>query len=711
MRVFFILLVLVSSAYGEGYDEHFDSNGSEQNYNDYFEDVGDGSSIQDILNRHYDAVAPDNTVPTGAVDMPTGSENGFGTASGVSGKLSNEGGLKSTLKNMQTGGNLETLGETYVCLADNVTYTDKNDCRSSCSGACDTYKFNVELSCQRSEEIIKITPVNMLAANTPLNIVYDGATYTTLPVTAVCVNGYMSGKNGYIWDISNSGLQFTVVPPNAPASAKYALGQCRDLSGKNFMGYFQDYYRDMGYALEANVAKLGYVASHTINSDMSLSVNVLKAGACDKNALQSGLPNRAAIDKMKEGQLNPSEAATLSQTDEHFKLITSGSDQNERSCISRTNVSLVSEHKAASGSGSSFVCTEDYYIPRIVRLSNNAYALDGLDGFKYPHHACDWAVNIDPPLTADSWHRLSVFENGAALTDMNVTVSISLPGCNIQASTTLNDAHTQSGSILKCKGYWPASEGTRARVFYSYSYNYMEDLFSVQVNNGCSAIPQDCKLMSESVCDMYGNNCVKVLDKGMPTGAKANKFCNEVSTATDKYVVCSNGTTVTAKGSNKSFSGQGGFFVTNRTYSCPSGKKEYDYSLFIKQDNTVSDTLNVSASGDVRFEGIGMGGGKETYRTNLSLTEPACNQTCKVKAPVSPNEDRVVINNGEAVQTKLAETSYYKSCTKKDDKWSCQLEGNETLVQGCGCPDDFVDTVIRLKLISESSGSLKCSSK
>ncbi|MBQ3033052.1 MAG: hypothetical protein IJD28_01620 [Deferribacterales bacterium] len=705
--IFIILFPIVVNAANPDYDSNFEAGGSGGSYAENFENGSVPTPID--ITKFYESHTDGIVIPQGILDKPnTESIDAKKLGESVSGKVTSSNSFESNIVLPLQSSNIkmQTLSETYHCPNDTDTqlFSTKAECESKCSVACEQYLFDAQISCQKSVEIIKVSAVNPLSSNTPLRIEYNGKSYITQPVTAICSNGYLSNKTAYEWLLTNSSLDFLM-----PSSMK-TLGECRDISGKAFLSVFTNLLNAVGTSFHAHLSSLGYVAGYTLNNDMTLSVNVIKAGACDGNNLQTALPNENLLKNMSQGNLSDSQARQIAESDEIYKLITSSKQYEERSCTIKTNVSFSQTDSIITGNEKGLLCSEDAINVRLVRLSANEYALDLIDYHEWLHQSCDWAVNADPPLTDDGWHRMRIFKDGHSVSDMNITLKGYHPLCSGSYSVNLNDTVTSGGSLIDCPGQWPASARQQIEITYSYSYKTISDSLSVSTSDNCASIPSDCRLVSESVCDMNGLKCVKTRDNGVSTGAVPKKLCNDISTASDKYSVCSDGNTITAIGGNNSFSAQGGYFLIKRDYSCNATQETYDYTSFLEQDSTISSSTVVK--GDVvSFKGIDMDGNLSDFSASMGLFAPECNKSCKVKAQKT-EVNQIVLHDGTVSDKPSFHTAYYKTCNKDDNgNWSCPIDSGEVMLSDCSCADDFADTVLQLQIISESSTNMKCSSK
>lgn len=686
--IFFLLLPIF--VYAESYDDFYEKSGNSGNDGDFYE----GSDNKIDIKGFYDDQRNDGAIPDG-VDKPGDEKNsGYDLGSSLKGNVSSESGLKDILKNMQNGGDMEPLSKTYVCPVDNVTYGDESQCTKNCVSVCDVFKFRTEISCQNAKEVLRLTP-DHIGANPAFSIKYQDRMYHTQKVDAVCGNGYMSGGVAYEWLFTKDGLNFVT-----PASLR-SLGECRDMTGKSFMSEFNSYYEPMIFALQANISKLGFVTTSNINGgDFSLSINIIVAGACDENSLKSDMPNADAIDKMREGRLDISEATNIAKNDPNYEYISSGKDYSAKSCSITNSVSLYSDTKTIrednrfkgtlpdvtkKNKGSTFV----YNNGTLIGISQNGrYEEEFLSKLTGRFISSDLLLGEFLNSNGDIYN-----------------------GCN-------NGSSIPQSSSCQIENRWIESS-----VPYDFVVNVektiSEDVFSTTETDACDK-DNTCKLNSESVCDMFGGNCVELIKNGSSTGMKAPKLCNQIDTSLDTYMVCADGKTISATGSKKMFSSAGGYFVLKRSYSCQSDNgTDYDYSGFVDQNKSITDSMVVSDKGDVSFSATGTDGKPLNFQTNVTLQDAECQMTCKVQkpgvtgAPIINSDGKTITPNTvtqNGVTTILPRTTY-KTCSKKGKKWSCELDKDETMVSDCECPDDFADTLIEMQLISESAKNMKCSSK
>lgn len=714
--LFFLLLPAVTLAGNPDYDGHFEADGAGGSYSEHYDETAPEKPINpmDFYEDHTEGIE----IPSGVLDTATGKEKGEGQdlGSSISGRVTGDKALSGNVTtHLQNGTEMETLGDTFFCptdIVDNYTepnlYPDKSECDKSCMGECRKYTFTAAISCQNAEEVIKVSAVNPLAANTPLRLKYRTNVFTTPPVTAICGNGFISGGTAYEWVVSKDSIEFLI------PDSRETLGECRDMTGRAFMASFTDIYSTVGMALNAHVSELGFIASHSINDDMTLSVNVIVAGACGANSLQSGLPNSAAIEKMKKGELSESEATMIAQSDENYKLITSGKDYKERACTVSSTPVIITQTEPVSVKGRSFqLCTDHILLGRLVRKGSNVsveFRGGNAAGFN-PFENCP----ADPAAANDGWFTAETFSVPDTVADVRLNYSVREGGGCTAGSGTATVTGGSVSNTISC----PGDGGQYPQITYSYEYEYQKDDFNVRNSDGCSSIPKDCKLMSESICDNKGGNCIKIRDNGIATGAKVQNQCSEMITSIDKYNVCSDGRTITAAGTRTSFSGAGGYFTAKKEYSCASEAEEYDYTSFLEQSKLVSETAKLEGD-DYSFKGRGMDGSIGGFSTNISLKNPECPQTCKVKALPADNGSIVLedgklagvptVTNPDGTKQPL-QTAYYKSCNRADETWTCPIEAGETLVADCACDDDFTDTVLQLQFVSESAKNMKCSSK
>lgn len=700
--ILFALIFCPSVLFAGAYDDNFEKGGDGKNPDASYEDIKKNDGNYEAIDKSYEDVRKEDvdmsSIPKDAVDTGSGKDNNYGSNLGgsVKGKVSSEKSLSGVLDAMKTGGELETLGDTFVCPSDNETYGDINDCKAGCYMPCETYKFNVEMNCQKSSEFMKITPSD-LGLNPSFNITFNSVSYNTGRIKAVCGNGFIDiSGTSYEWSVNTVDKSFSFTTPYSNAT----LGECKVMS-MPYMASFTDYLEPMAVALKAHVGKLGFIASHTINSDMSLSINIIVAGACDENSLKSGLPNSQAIDDMKHGKLDLSEAQNIAQSDPNYKYLVSGKSYGEKTC-SITNSPII---------------------------YSNTKTSKGVDEFK----------GELPDVTKRNKGSTHVYNNGTLIgitqnSKYEKDYVTELTGRFLSSSLMLGDFINSNGDIYQgCNGYSPIIAGNSCQIENRWinsavpfvftvevERSVIEDVFSVTKNDGCSGIPKGCSLKAESICDMAGGNCVETYSNAIATGNKVPKMCGLKGTSLDNYNICSDGNNITAVGAKKSFLAQGGYFTIMRTYSCGKNNSEdYDYSSFLEQDRMIAGSINVSDTGDVNFSTIGRDGSIIDYNTNITPNNTKCVQTCKVKKQVK--EESIVISDGTVSTgkntvndngtSKPLETSYYKPCDQKNEEWKCNLDSGETMISGCDCPDDFVDIIVQLKFVEESSKSIKCSTK
>lgn len=697
--LFFIPTLVLASEY----DNHFEKGGSGKNPYDFYEDIRKHDGNYNAIEKNYEDIKPNSvdasTIPQGVVDKGSSQDNNHGGNLGnsVKGKVSTEKSLSGVVSTMQNGDDLGTLGDTFLCPADNETYEDIKDCQKKCYLGCEPYKFNVQLSCQKSSEIMKVTPSH-IGLNPPLSIKFRDSVYYTNPIKAVCGNGFIDMLgNSYEWtvDMVNKSLSFTVPYSNN------TLGECKVMD-KVYMSSFQNFLEPIAIALKTHVSKLGLVASHVINSDMSLSINVLVSGACDENSLKGELPNAQAIEDMKAGRLDMAQAQNIASADPNYQFLTDGKSYSDRACSIVNTPTIHSETKIVFESNEFKGVLPD--VTKRNKGSTHVYNNGTLIGISQDgRHEEDFLPKLSGRFLSSS----------LLLGDFTNSNGDIYHGCN-------NGSAIAAGESCKIENRWIGSS-----VPYEFTVqverSILEDIFSINSSNTCSNIPKDCKLQSETVCDFKGNNCVETVSNGLSNGVKVPKLCEKIATSSDNYMVCSDNSTITATGSKNFFSATSGYFNVTKTYSCSSkvAGDDYDYSAFLEQDKTISGSLNVTDKGDVSFSTIGRDGQQVNYNTNVTMNNTKCVQACKVKKPVA--EETIIISDGSLSKSKDTvtsggvekplETSYYKPCDKKEDKWECPLEFNESKVSECDCPDDFVDTILQMKFITESSKDMKCSSK
>lgn len=698
-------LAITSAAFAESYDDFYEKNSPSGDAYQYWEERSENVDERSF----YDEKTDNETIPGGVDKSDDEKDNGYGLGASLKSKVGSEKGLKDMMQNMQSGGDLEPFSETYICPVDNVTYGDKLECSKSCLSICDIYKFQTSISCQNAKEVLRITP-DHIGNNPPFSIKYQDKMYHTQKVDAVCGNGYMSGGVAYEWSFTKDGLNFVI-----PASNQ-TLGECRDMTGKPFMADFNDYYDPMIYALKAHLSKLGFVPSANINgSDFSLSVTVIVAGACDENSLKSDLPNQDAINQMREGKLDFAQAQTIASKDPNYSYITDGTDIQTKSCAITNKPVITSKSEEKKENGSYSICTDQTLFGRVTRVDNtvNIEFRGGDELGNNPFKNCP----VDPNASANGgWFIAESFNVPADVLDVILNYSIpSGSGCNAGSGVASLALGTQANDI-QCSG----SGSQTPSISYTYAYSLSKDNFEIVSNDTCSGISSNCKELSESVCDLYGGNCIEIKNEGVSTGNTPSTFCNELASSADNYLVCSDGKNITAKGKKNNFGSPGGFFTTKHSYSCETkNDKEYDYSGFIDQNKTISDSLVVTDGGEVTFSGVDENGKPMNFKTNVTLDKTQCTMTCKVLSP--GKTDKPIINSdGKPIipntvtqdgTIKVLPITSYKACDKSGKNWKCELESNETMLSDCECQDDFMDAILDMQLIDQSAKNMKCSTK
>lgn len=443
-KIILILLILPFYTFADEWNNNFDNTG-----------------IPVHIEEHYDSNS-DTKIPEDAVELGTDDDRRKGREIHIK-NITSYKTLGNVLETLQSGKELTTLGDTYICLYDNETYTSLYDCNKQCSTKCDIYKFTADITCQKSIELIKVEPVNMFAVKTPFKITYKKQTYKTDPIDSICSNGYISNGKNYKWNITKDSFGKTIVDSQA------LLGECLDVSKASFIAQTTTYYNAMGYAFKAHISKLGYIPSYSINKDSTMSINILVAGACNGGELQTNIPHKNIIADIGNGRLDTSVVSNITKNDELYNMVTS----------------------------------------------------------KY-------------------------------------------------------------------------NESTK-----------------------------------------------------------------------------------------------------------------YNYSDFIKQDNTITNSADLKDDGSYTFIGVDIDGGINQYNTNINLTEQKCIPSCKVSIPANNDNLTVTLPDGKSVtKYPVLKTSYYKACKLRNNKYFCEAENNEEIINNeCACADDFLDTIVNMKFIDEASKNMKCSSK
>lgn len=147
------------------------------------------------------------------------------------------------------------------------------------------------------------------------------------------------------------------------------------------------------------------------------------------------------------------------------------------------------------------------------------------------------------------------------------------------------------------------------------------------------------------------------------------------------------------------------WFEKRRTYRCEV-RTQSDLTKMIARSEEIKTTTTPEDYQDIRFVGGTTVRDSGTLDFGQVPTVQPCVKACKVRTPVYPD---VTI---EGVDVRVVEPSHYdvsyKECGIVTD--ACALEGNEELVQGCQCVDDFAEATAIMQVMRQAGQDMICSS-
>jgi len=338
---FTILLIFTISCYASEYDKFYDSGGSGSGRS-YSDSLDDDDAKKYDPNKHYEddpiVILPDADSifdKFGDTDYRT---QGKATGSSVTNKVGSEGALRGNILDpMQQQTEMTTLGDTFICSTDNSTYPSRDLCTEECDSGCESYFFKSEMTCQKSEEVVSVTPSH-LGSRPKFTIIYRDSKLTTEPVDAVCQNGYKSGLMSYIWYVEKDELKVRTAIKNNNVSSGSGLGICEDVKNKTVLSYPTNFYNNMGIAFLNLLSKQGLVVTTpqivTKGSMVGLSISSIVAGACNSNELQSSFENSELIHAASDGSrpIDANAAKDIAEDDPIYNALVSGKSYSLFNC-------------------------------------------------------------------------------------------------------------------------------------------------------------------------------------------------------------------------------------------------------------------------------------------------------------------------------------------------------------------------------------------
>lgn len=141
------------------------------------------------------------------------------------------------------------------------------------------------------------------------------------------------------------------------------------------------------------------------------------------------------------------------------------------------------------------------------------------------------------------------------------------------------------------------------------------------------------------------------------------------------------------------------FFLTQRKYACSGTQEPYAIDMSHLREPTMTDT---GATASIRTAD-----GSYVSRSfgNPAPPTPTCTQSCKVR---KTSLDVSVNQNGIASQPRDTQTRgdfIMKQCTNG----TCPVGTDETMVEGCGCSNNFTDAILGLQMLRQAGKDLECS--
>ncbi|MBU0991714.1 MAG: hypothetical protein KJ737_04385 [Proteobacteria bacterium] len=245
---------------------------------------------------------------------------------------------------------------------------------------------------------------------------------------------------------------------------------------------------------------------------------------------------------------------------------------------------------------------------------------------------------------------------------------------------------------------------------------------NVVTNDTCATIdPFKCQLMSESICDYEGNNCVWTYQSYNPTSYIPNTSCKTIGS----YTFCNNGSQITDNSYGTILTGTGIWYHIERRYQCQD-ESDYDF------ETTLTRAANVTGSTTLTGDTVSY-----TDLTNYTFKLPTdndfepCEKACKIlriaegtdvtkSGKVSDYRQDTTIeigNNPVTVKYNESLEYTYVPCEKDEfGKEVCAIDPdlkdkNYEIIEACKCIDTFNTAISALQSVKFASKDMICSKK
>ena len=344
------------------------------------------------------------------------------------------------------------------------------------------------------------------------------------------------------------------------------------------------------------------------------------------------------------------------------------------------------------------LCTDHLLYMRIHRVDDTDYQVEYLDTSPagFPHWNCGLAFPWEAPIGGDNWHVLATV-SVPALPDANYRLTTALfnmqnilgLGC-FGGSASVNGFTNGFDTMVNTGVMCPAPDAQFPSFSWSYDFEWTEDSYSENINDGCAAqeADPDCRLEEETV------DGVTTWSSYVPTGIVPLPTCRTFSGSISTFLECRD------------------WWDKQRKYKCDTGKT-WDFSDARKRvDNVVNSTADnrtAMAYQDLRKDASG-GWVSENDTAGLgSRTDySAPILACKTRKPARKTDAVLSGNATQYLSNPATWDFYYKRC----DAGVCPIDAaaGEEIVINCQVINEFAEAATIMNVLEGAGKDMICSS-